>query len=239
MSTRTRGIAPIGRCRAGWSRCASSAGCSCWRRRSSSLLTVALRPALVVWLVVVWTYLALMSKEFFVGDWLRVRPILYVASHMLIMPCIDLYVTACDWLGTSWQPPLGLGWFLAVSYCNGLVIEMGRKIRAPMDEEHGVKTYSAIWGPRRAVVVWLGCLVVTAGLAAMTACMVGFLVPATILLVALLGIAIWLAVRFLRRLDRGPAKAIEIFTGVWTLLMYLSLGAAPVAWRLLGGGGDS
>ena len=203
------------------------------------VLTIALRPALVVWLVVVWTYLALMSKEFFVGNWLRDRPILYVASHMLIMPCIDLYVTACDWLGTSWRPPPGIEWFLAVSYANGLVIEIGRKIRAPKDEETGVTTYSAIWGPRRAVAVWFGCLVVTAACAAMTASLVDFLVPAAILLVILLAIAAWLAVRFLGRPETGRAKAIEIFSAVWTLLMYLSLGAAPMAWRLFGPGGVS
>jgi 4-hydroxybenzoate polyprenyltransferase len=203
------------------------------------VLTIALRPTLVVWLVVVWTYLALMSKEFFVGDWLRVRPILYVLSHMLIMPCIDLYVTACDWLETSWRPPPGIEWFLAVSYANGLVIEIGRKIRAPKDEETGVTTYSAIWGPRRAVAVWFGCLILTATCAAMTAHLVDFLIPAAILLVLLLAVAGWLAARFLGRLETGRAKAIEVFSGIWTLLMYLSLGAAPMAWRLLMHGGGT
>ena len=39
------------------------------------------------------------------------------------------------------RPPHGLFWFLLVSYFNGLVVEIGRKTRAPADEEHGVETY--------------------------------------------------------------------------------------------------
>jgi len=35
-----------------------------------------------------------MSKEFFVADWLRRRPVLYMLSHMVIMPLVDLYATS-------------------------------------------------------------------------------------------------------------------------------------------------
>ncbi len=76
-----------------------------------------------------------------------------MASHMLILPLVDLYATACDWRvgGRAPAPPDGLAWFLVVSYLNGMVIEIGRKTRAPADEEHGVETYSALWGVRGAV----------------------------------------------------------------------------------------
>ena len=39
--------------------------------------------------------------------------------------------------------PPALGWFLAVTFLNGLVVEVGRKMRAPSDEEPGVETYTA------------------------------------------------------------------------------------------------
>jgi hypothetical protein len=38
--------------------------------------------------------------------------------------------------------------------------------------------------------------------------------------------------RFLRNASRGGGKAIEVMAGVWTLLMYLGLGAAPMALTL-------
>jgi len=40
------------------------------------------------------------------------------------------------------------------------------------------------------------------------------------------------AVRVVRRQAKGSGKAIEMMSGVWTVLMYLGLGAAPLvlAW---------
>ena len=38
----------------------------------------------------------------------------------------------------------GLFWFLIVSFFNGVVVEIGRKIRAREDEEEGVETYSSL-----------------------------------------------------------------------------------------------
>ena len=91
--------------------------------------------------------MALMTREFFVAEWLKARPFTYLWSHMLIVPLIDLYATACDWLPAGVAPPAGLGWFLAASFFNGIVVEIGRKLRAPADEEPGVETYSAAVGP--------------------------------------------------------------------------------------------
>src|SRR5436309_7359359 len=45
-------------------------------------LALWLQPSLLVLLAVTWVYLTLMSKEFFIGDWLKRRPILYMVSHM-------------------------------------------------------------------------------------------------------------------------------------------------------------
>src|SRR5688572_33018036 len=57
-----------------------------------------LSPRLLILLGITWAYLALMSKEFFVGEWLRRRPVVYLVSHMCIMPLIDLFATGCDWI---------------------------------------------------------------------------------------------------------------------------------------------
>src|SRR5688572_16434545 len=98
-----------------------------------------LEPALLLVLLVPWTWLALMSREFFVGAWLRRHPLTYAASHMGIVPLIDYYATACDWRPAAGAPS-GLIWFLLVSYANGFVLEIGRKTRAPIDEEPHVET---------------------------------------------------------------------------------------------------
>ncbi len=197
------------------------------------VLALWLAPFLALILLVVWVYLALMSHEFFVRDWLKAHPVVYMWSHMLIMPLIDFYATACDWVTAGTGLPWGLFWFLCVSFANGIVIEIGRKLRAPADEEEGVETYSVLWGPRRAALVWLGAVCATAVLAAAAAARVDFLVPVAVLLAILIAAATFVVRGFIRAPVAGAGKRIELVSGVWTLLMYLSLGAAPLLWRAL------
>lgn len=109
-------------------------------------LSVYLSPWLVLVLGGVWLYIGLMWQEFFVAKWLKAHPLIYMLSHMLIMPLINFYGTACDWLVTGSLAPVNGLWFLLASFFNGMVIEIGRKIRAPNDEEFGVETYSSLWG---------------------------------------------------------------------------------------------
>ena len=147
---------------------------------------------------------------------------------MAIIPLIDLYATACDWrvAGRLW-PPGGLYWFLIVSYFNGIVVELGRKIRAPQDEERGVETYSALWGRTTAITLWVAAIVVTALVAWQAAMRIQFERPVIGILVLLVGGCVIASVRFVRRPGKGAGKTIEIASGIWTLLMYLSLGALP------------
>jgi 4-hydroxybenzoate polyprenyltransferase len=195
------------------------------------LLCLALDPSLLILLAVAWTYLGLMSKEFFVAEWLKRHPVPYLISHMVIIPIVDFYATACDWWPLGNGPPRGLGWFIAASYCNGIVIEIGRKVRAPADEETGVNTYSALWGPRGAALVWLGALLTTAVCAVLAAAQVDFMVPAAVVLATMLltaGIVVW---RFLSAPTTRRSKRIENLSGIWTILLYLSVGSVPLALR--------
>jgi 4-hydroxybenzoate polyprenyltransferase len=197
------------------------------------LLAWLLAPGLVVVLAVAWTYLALMSREFFARPWLKARPVTYMWTHMLILPLVDLHATACDWLPAGrLVPPEGLIWFLAVSFLNGVVIELGRKLRAPSDEEPGVETYTFLWGLRAAVSVWWIALLATGLTAWLAARRIDFAIPVTILLAVLLLFAALIAWRFLKQPDSRRAKTFETFSAVWTLLMYLQLGTLPLLLRL-------
>jgi 4-hydroxybenzoate polyprenyltransferase len=191
-------------------------------------LAIWLRPALVILLVAAWAYLALMSVEFFARDWLKARPFTYMWTHMLIMPLVDLYATSCDWLAKGESQPRGLIWFLAASFSNGVVIEIGRKIRAPQDEETGVQTYTALWGRKRAVASWLIALAVTALFALLAAREINYLLPVYIILELLFVAASFVSVRFITRPTTRQAKAFELVSAAWTLALYLSLGAAPL-----------
>jgi hypothetical protein len=197
------------------------------------VLALVVYPPLVMVLVVVWAYLGLMTKEFFVSDWLKRHPVVYMATHMLIMPFIDFYVTAFDWLVTGGGPPRGLGWFLSVSFFNGTVVEIGRKIRAPENEEHGVETYSVLWGVRGSAFAWLTAMVLTAISSLFAAGYIRFVLADSFVLAALLLTATAIAIAYIRAPQTAHARRIEMMSGLWTLCMYLSLGALPFLVRLL------
>lgn len=182
-------------------------------------------------LLVTWTYFALMSREFFAREWLKARPVIYLFSHMMIMPLIDWFATGCDWVPADGGMPAGLFWFLAASFCNGLVIELGRKIRAPEQEERGVPTYTALWGRPAAVTSWLAALTATLVCALLAAQRIAFTGAVAAVLGTLLAGAMILATAFLRTQHGKLAKGIEAYSGVWTLALYLSLGVVPLALR--------
>lgn len=133
-----------------------------------ALTAVAMVDPHLIWLIVAaWVWIGLMTVEFFAPRWLKARPLLYGVSHMAIMPVIAIFATGADWLTADAAPSPALGWFCALSFALGAVVEIGRKVRAPNDERRGVDTYSALYGPTRAALAW-ACSALLAA-----ACLVG------------------------------------------------------------------
>jgi len=208
------------------------AGCATLQLLLALWLSVRLLPLLAT----AWAYLLLMCKEFFVPGWLKRHALLYMLTHMVITPLVFLYASACDWMTAGYTyPSVGLLWMLLAGYFNGMVVEIGRKIRAPEDEETGVETYSFLWGRRNAVLAWLGVTAVTAAFACVAAREIHITrLAVSLLLPAVLASAL-AAAAFLDNSKKGRGKWIEGISGLWALLTYLSLGALPVLLRWHGG----
>jgi 4-hydroxybenzoate polyprenyltransferase len=185
-------------------------------------------PRMLIPLLIGLFYLFLMSREFFVPIWLKRHPMTYMLSHMLIMPVIDLYTTGLDWLNAGANPPSSLVYFLIISFSNGIVIEVGRKIRARDAEEKGVETYSSLYGEAVATVSWLAVVWVTFALAAAASIKSGAGKTGIPLLACCLVICSVPAIRFLSNRTQKMAHKIETAAGIWTIGMYLILGATPV-----------
>lgn len=197
-------------------------------------LALWLAPRLVILLGFAWIYLALMTREFGVREYLKARPLLYLVSHMFIMPIVDLYATGTDWLVAGQHMPSALTWFLAASFFNGMSIDLGRKIRSPADEEPGVQTYSVLWGRPRAFGAWWGMLLASMACALGAAHQLNFAAELAIGYTGLLVLCGGLAIRSLRDSSPGGGSRIELLTFLWTLSLYVGLGAVPLIARSLG-----
>jgi len=189
---------------------------------------IALGWPLVGLLALVWGYMMLMRQEFFAPRWLKAHAIAYLLSHMVIMPLMAGFATACHWVPAGLSPSPRLGWFLLVSFFNGIVIELGRKIRAPQDEETGVETYTALWGRSTAVMVWLGAMGGMAIATLLAAQAIQAILLAALILLPLLTAAMVVAWRFLSYPVTAWAKGFEWVSGLGTLLVYATLGVLPL-----------
>jgi 4-hydroxybenzoate polyprenyltransferase len=187
---------------------------------------------LIIWAVVL-LYLSLMGKEFFVAEWLKKHQFWYVVSHMFIIPLIDIYASGIDWLQEGVPAPKGLLFFFAVSYFNGIVLELGRKIRIHDDEKEGVLTYSSIHGARNATLLWLLMILITAGWAVAAVWFAGYGMQGFYTMLAIAVVISTPAILFLQKMTAKRAKMIEYASALWTIAMYLSLGGIPMMIEIL------
>ncbi len=192
-----------------------------------------LQPRMLSLYFLVLGYLCLMGVEFFVPKWLKKRQMIYVTSHMFIIPLVDVYASGLDWVLGDAKAPLGMIFFFAVSYMNGIVLEFGRKIRTPENEEEGVVSYTSLFGTQKGTFYWILILGTTLLLAFTASWYAGHGIFVFLFLTALFLICALPGFLFLRNHTQKLSKLIEHASGVWTLGMYLSLGGLPMAVDLL------
>ena len=194
------------------------------------LITALFTIALVVWwnlellwlLALVWLWLAAMTYEFAVPEWLKARAALYLLSHMLIMPLIALLITGLIWLEHG-SPSAALLVFLALTFVNGCLLEIGRKLLAPEQERRGVDSYSKLWGSNVGGAVWLSgvlsALVLQIILGAMTETLLitmAYAVPGA-------AVCTYVGWSYRSAPNKMTAGWIEGLSGFWVLLTYAGL----------------
>ncbi|MFN0036580.1 MAG: UbiA family prenyltransferase [Saprospiraceae bacterium] len=205
--------------------------------RNVGIMAVLLQLAVQCWLFpqmlpfyfMVVGYLCLMGKEFFAVEWLKARPFWYVTSHMVIIPLVDVYASGLDWHLSGANPPFGLVFFFLVSFLNGIVLEIGRKIRTPENEEFN--TYSTMMGAGKATRLWLWVLFATLLAACAAAWYAGFGWVGAGVLIGIFILCGAQGILFLSDQTPKKAKFIEYASAFWTIAMYLTLGGIPMLFR--------
>ena len=206
------------------------------------ILAHVINPKLIYFMLLVWVYMFLMTKEFFIKNWLTERILIYALSHVVIMIFITLvivkgtgYILQNHFLETLYLSLkkyeknifIGLIPLFALNYLNGIVLEIGRKTRRADEEEHGVQTYSKLWGRKKAVVVLsllfvIEYFLVILGLA-YTYKEYFFFGGLTLLVI--LVVSIYFMVKFLKKDLSG--KIVETVSGLWIIFSSVSLGLLP------------
>lgn len=176
-------------------------------------------------------FLVLMGKEFFIPNWLKKHPFFYVTSHMFIIPIIDMYASGFDWKFDGAAPPTGLIFFFVVSFMNGIVLEIGRKIKSPENEEHN--TYSTSLGMQKASFLYMAVLAIALASNLMASYYAGFGTTGYVIIGGLFALCLFPAFFFLKSFSKRGAKLLELSSALWTIGSYLTLGGVPMLLKFL------
>ncbi len=206
------------------------------------ILAHVINPKLIYFMLLVWFYMFLMTKEFFIKNWLTERILIYALSHVVIMIFITLvivkgtgYILESHFLETLYLSVekygknifIGLIPLFALNYLNGIVLEIGRKTRRADEEEHGVQTYSKLWGKKKAVIILSLLFAVEYFLVILGLSYTYekyFLFSGLVLLIILI-ISIYFMIKFLKKDLSG--KIVESVSGLWIVFSSMGLGLLP------------
>jgi len=183
-------------------------------------------PKMIVLYLIVMAYMLLMGKEFFVAEWLKKRPFIYAASHMLIIPLADIFAGGLDWYIGDGEMPEQMIYFFVLSFFNGIVLEIGRKLKVPENEE--VNSYSFAYGARPAALFWLSMLILTWVLSLVTIYMADLSLAYVLGLSLFLPIGVFAVYSYLKKQTIRSSEFLENLAGLWTLSMYLCVGGIPM-----------
>ena len=198
---------------------------------------------IIYFMIIVWFYMFLMAKEFFIKEWLTKRILIYALSHVVIMIFITLViVNATQYIVLGEAENIikfgALQWYrhnidialiplFTLNYLNGIVLEIGRKTRRADEEEHGVQTYSKLWGKKKAVVILSLLFAVEYFLVILGLSYTYekyFLFSGLVLLIILI-ISIYFMIKFLKKDLSG--KIVESVSGLWIVFSSMGLGLLP------------
>ena len=208
------------------------------------ILAHVINSKLIYFMLLVWIYMFLMTKEFFIKNWLTERILIYALSHVVIMIFITFvilkgtgYILESHFLETLYLSLeryeknifIGLIPLFALNYLNGIVLEIGRKTRKADEEEHGVQTYSKLWGRKKAVFILcilyaIEYILVLLGLSNMYK---EFFMTGTLILTITLVISIYFMIKFLKKDLTG--KIPENISGIWILISSMNMGLIQYA----------
>ena len=198
---------------------------------------------IIYFMIIVWFYMFLMAKEFFIKEWLTKRILIYALSHVVIMIFITLViVNATQYIILGEAENIfkfgALQWYrhnidialiplFTLNYLNGIVLEIGRKTRRADEEEHGVQTYSKLWGKKKAAVILSLLFAVEYFLVILGLSYTYekyFLFSGLVLLIILI-ISIYFMIKFLKKDLSG--KIVESISGLWIVFSSMGLGLLP------------
>jgi len=186
----------------------------------SVLVDGGIGPVTFAWLVLFgWTML--MLKEFFAGQWLEPRLVLYALTHLVAGPLALIWIALIGADGK--HLPASVGWLALMGFLGGATLEVGRKLHAPEDERDTVASYTKSFGGPAGAAAVLATLIVgtVANCAVLLAVARADTVVTTTVFVAVTIAAVAMTMQFASRPTARSTKLAELASALTVLVSLL------------------
>lgn len=172
---------------------------------------------------ILWMFFVVMSKSFFMKKIIEKHILFEVALDELMMPILVWYLSSfLKYINPTYslysyidmQSMLPL---LCMSYIVSWIVEIARKIRCREDEEKGVKTYTAVFGIKKAMLILF--VLETILMIIQLSILKGYILPIICLYLAVNLINL----RFVAKQNRKFAKLTELSANIYVFIVYFSM----------------
>lgn len=186
------------------------------------IITLIVNPISIVFLILVWTFFAVMSKGFFIKNFLGKHILLEVTLDEFLLPISVLFLSSFityvnitysnyTYLSISELLP-----FLVISYIVSWIIEIARKIRCKEAEETGVKTYTAVLGiPKATLLVWI--------LETILLIVICWVIKIKIYIIIIFAIISIINILFIVKQNKLLSKSVEYMADIYVMVSLVSL----------------
>lgn len=177
-------------------------------------------PTLLCWLIAL-AYSLLMRYEFFIGDFLKKRLIIYACTHMLVMPLIILWI----WSGFYEEGLQHSALYIlaALSLTGGFSFEIARKIHVANAESPTVDSYSKSMGFWPAIICVLTLLFVGILIQSYLLYLIKSRIWAYLIIIALYTATCIVYASLKKQALEKKLRLAEILVSLFMLLSYLSI----------------
>jgi 4-hydroxybenzoate polyprenyltransferase len=168
----------------------------------------------IVWLVFLLAYFFIMSKGYFIKRFIDKHLLFEVLLDELMMPIMVMYLASFVYdVNIILMIPL-----LIMSYIISWIVEIARKVRCKEDEEKGVKTYTAVFGIKKAMLILF--ILETILMIVHTVILGKHYLVLTIILYLICCIINML---FIKKQNRRFAKLTELSANMYIFIVYFSM----------------
>jgi len=186
------------------------------------LITFIFNKEGLILLALVWAFSGLLSKDFFIKEFIDKHMLFGVLLDELLMPVLVIYLSSYIIAPDLCMEALvfsNLGYILLISYLVSWIVEIARKIRAKEDEEEGVKTYTAVLGIGESIFL---LFILETLLMLLQISILG--IAHSLWIIAIYILIITINLLFAEKKSKKFAKMTELSANIYIIIVYLSMG---------------